>query len=65
MTFLIVLALGAPLVAAVYLCRTEGASLASPAGSQGFDSSNFTGGGSCHSTGGGGCDFGGGGDCSG
>ena len=57
MTFLIVLALGAPLVAAVFLCRTEGASSTSPAGSQGFDSSNFAGGG--------GCDFGGGGDCSG
>lgn len=57
MAFFIVLALGAPLVVAVFLCRREGGSLSAPAGSQGFDSSNFTGGG--------GCDFGGGGDCSG
>lgn len=58
MTFFIVLALGAPLVAAVFLCRRDGAALSSPASPQGFDSSNFAGFG-------GGCDFGGGGDCSG
>jgi hypothetical protein len=56
MTFFIVLALCAPLVAAVFLWR-KGEALSAPTGSQGFDSSNFAGGG--------GCDFGGGGDCSG